>query len=108
MKPAIPDAVKLGLAHGASHHLVGEFKEGMAPSDDNDDDDNEEIPQMHFFSEANGGEMRMSYHGYPKGYAQIIESPDEFTVTPMQVRERKMQHNEFEKHLTDFSFFHFS
>ena len=81
MKPTTSDAAKLGLAHGASHHLVGEFKEGMQP----DDDDGTEIPQMHFFSEANGGEFRMSYHSYPKGYAQIIESPNEFIVTPMQV-----------------------
>lgn len=81
MKPTTPDAAELGLAHGASHHLVGEFKEGMQP----DDDDDQEIPQIQFFSEANGGEMRMSYHGYPGGYAQTIESPTEFIVTPMQV-----------------------
>ncbi|CAJ1924746.1 unnamed protein product [Cylindrotheca closterium] len=81
MKPTTPDAAKLGLAHGASHHLVGEFKEGMQP----DDDDDTEIPQIQFFSEANGGEFRMSYHSYPKGYAQTIESPNEFVVTPMQI-----------------------
>ena len=85
MKPTTPDAAKLGLAHGASHHLVAEFKEGMEPDED-EDEDGLEIPQIHFFSEANGGEMRMSYHGYPKGYAQVIESPNEFQVTPMQVR----------------------
>lgn len=83
-KETTADAAKLGLAHGASHHLVGEFKEGMAPVEDGDSN-GDEIPQMHWFSEANGGEMRMSYHGYPKGYAQIIESPDEFIVTPMQI-----------------------
>ena len=71
-KEMTADAAKLGLAHGASHHLVGV-----------DDSYGDEIPQMHFFSEANGGEMRMSYYEYPKGYAQIIESPDEFIVTPM-------------------------
>jgi len=55
-KEKTADAAKLELAHGASHHLVGEFKEGMAPVDDSYGD---EIPQMHFFSEANGGEMRL-------------------------------------------------
>jgi len=81
MKPTTPEVERLGLAHGASHHLVGEFKEGMQPNDDDD----EEIPLVHFFAEGNGGEMRTSYHGYPKGYAQIIESPNEFQVTPMQI-----------------------
>lgn len=37
------------------------------------------------FSEANGGEFRLSYHGYPKGYAQLIESPNSFQLTPMQI-----------------------
>eukprot|EP00980_Cylindrotheca_fusiformis_P031435 scaffold26366_cov117-Cylindrotheca_fusiformis.AAC.6 len=77
MKKAGEEAVKLGLNHGAAEHLVGELfgvKEG-----------DPEIPQLHFFSEGNGGEMRMSYHGYPKGYAQIIESPDQFDISPMQI-----------------------
>ena len=25
-----------------------------------------------FFSEANGGEFRQSFHGYPRNYAQLI------------------------------------
>jgi len=28
-----------------------------------------------FISEGNGGESRKSFHGYPHGYAQLIESP---------------------------------
>jgi hypothetical protein len=49
------------------------------------DEDAHDLPQAHFFSEGNGGEMRMSYHGYPKGYAQVLQSPDTFHVVPMQI-----------------------
>ncbi len=38
-----------------------------------------------FFSEGNGGEMRKSYHFYPKGYAQLLRKPHSFSVTPMQI-----------------------
>lgn len=41
---------------------------------------------LQFFSEGNGGESRKSYHGYPAGTAQLIDSPTEFVMTPMQVR----------------------
>ena len=27
---------------------------------------------------ANGGEFRQTFHGYPRGYAQLIESPQSF------------------------------
>jgi len=49
------------------------------------EDANNEIPLNVFFSEGNGGEFRLSYHGYPKGYAQLLESPDTFHVNPMQI-----------------------
>eukprot|EP00957_Ditylum_brightwellii_P155755 11858239-Ditylum_brightwellii.AAC.1 len=29
--------------------------------------------------------MRKSYHEYSSGYAQAIESPDTFHITPMQI-----------------------
>mmetsp|Transcript_93093 Transcript_93093/g.300923 ORF Transcript_93093/g.300923 Transcript_93093/m.300923 type:complete len:668 (+) Transcript_93093:475-2478(+) len=45
----------------------------------------EDIAVSQFFSEGNGGEMRLSYHGYPKGYAQLIDSPNEFHIMPMQI-----------------------
>ena len=35
----------------------------------------EGIPTSTYFSEGNGGEARKSYHGYPTGYAQLIQSP---------------------------------
>lgn len=34
---------------------------------------------------GNGGEYRKSFHGYAPGYAQIIESPSEIQITPMQI-----------------------
>ena len=40
------------------------------------------------FSEGNGGESRKSFHGYPKGYAQLIQSPDSWHITPMQIDTR--------------------
>ena len=34
---------------------------------------------------GNGGEYRKSFHGYPKGYAQLLQSPEVFSITPMQI-----------------------
>ena len=41
-----------------------------------------------FFSEANGGEFRQSFHGYPGNYAQLIKSPRFFNIQPMQIDTR--------------------
>jgi hypothetical protein len=41
-----------------------------------------------FFSEANGGEFRQSFHGYPSNYAQLIRSPRFFNIQPMQIDTR--------------------
>lgn len=41
-----------------------------------------------FFSEANGGEFRQSFHGYPRNYAQLIRSPRFFNIQPMQIDTR--------------------
>ena len=57
-------AIRLGLNHGAMEHWKPEI---LDPSDDS------EIPLTQFFSEGNGGEFRLSYHGYPKGYAQVLD-----------------------------------
>jgi len=48
----------------------------------------DDIPISQMFSEGNGGESRKSYHGYPKGYAQLIDSPDMWHITPMQIDTR--------------------
>mmetsp|Transcript_58745 Transcript_58745/g.128742 ORF Transcript_58745/g.128742 Transcript_58745/m.128742 type:complete len:880 (+) Transcript_58745:49-2688(+) len=46
------------------------------------------IPVSQFFSEGNGGESRKSFHGYPKGFAQLVDSPTSWTITPMQIDTR--------------------
>jgi len=46
------------------------------------------IPTNQMFSEGNGGESRRSFHGYPDGFAQLIESPQIWHITPMQIDTR--------------------
>lgn len=41
-----------------------------------------------YFSEGNGGEFRASFHGYPNGYAQLLNSPSFFNIQPMQIDTR--------------------
>lgn len=38
-----------------------------------------------YFGGANGGEYRKSFHGYPPGTAQLIDSPHSIVLTPMQI-----------------------
>lgn len=64
--------------HGASQPWVS-----VAVDDDPNPDSH--IPTSQFFSEGNGGEYRKSYHGYPEGYAQLIEFPRWFEIQPMQI-----------------------
>jgi len=72
---------KSGSRHGMGHEVDSHWE----PIVKGDEDGDSEIPLSHFFSEGNGGEFRGSYHGYPKGYAQVIESPNTFHVSPMQI-----------------------
>lgn len=44
------------------------------------------FPTNIVFKENPGGEFRKSYHGYPSGYAQLLHSPTQWLVEPMQVR----------------------
>ncbi|KAL1520060.1 hypothetical protein AB1Y20_023535 [Prymnesium parvum] len=46
------------------------------------------IPTKQMFSEGNGGESRKSFHGYPAGFAQLIDSPTHWHLTPMQLDTR--------------------
>lgn len=76
--------------HAGMFHHGGSTYWTDVPLEDNEDgngkdDDDVFIPYAHVFSEGNGGEFRKSYHGYPAGYAQLIESPDTFTIAPMQI-----------------------
>ena len=43
------------------------------------------FPVSIVYKENPGGEFRKSYHGYPSGYAQLIHSPTQWIVEPMQV-----------------------
>eukprot|EP00948_MAST-09A_sp_MAST-9A-sp1_P000688 g688.t1 len=43
------------------------------------------IPTHQAFGGANGGEYRKSFHGYAPGYVQVIDSPTQFQITPMQI-----------------------
>ena len=47
--------------------------------------DEGDIPTQQAFGAANGGEARGSFHGYAPGFAQIIQSPHTFQITPMQI-----------------------
>ena len=49
-------------------------------------------PTGQMFSEGNGGESRKSFHGYPKGQAQLIESPTGWHINPMQIDTRNRVH----------------
>lgn len=49
---------------------------------------NKELPTSQMFSEGNGGESRKSFHGYPDGFAQLIDSPNLWHITPMQIDTR--------------------
>ncbi|XP_071127367.1 uncharacterized protein [Mytilus edulis] len=46
------------------------------------------VPTSQTFSAGNGGESRKSFHGYPDGFAQLIDSPDTWHITPMQIDTR--------------------
>lgn len=35
--------------------------------------------------EGNGGEYRKSFHGFPRGTAQLVSSPASFIMQPMQI-----------------------
>jgi len=43
------------------------------------------FPTNIVFKENPGGEYRKSYHGYPSGYAQLLHSPTQWVVEPMQI-----------------------
>jgi len=48
-----------------------------------------DFPSSQYFSEGNGGESRKSFHGYPDGFAQLIHSPTQWHLTPMQIDTRR-------------------
>jgi len=46
------------------------------------------IPTSQQFSEGNGGEARKSFHGYPDGFAQLVDSPVNVSVFVMSIDTR--------------------
>ena len=46
---------------------------------------NHTFPTNIVFKENPGGEFRKSYHGYPSGFGQLIHSPTQWIVEPMQI-----------------------
>lgn len=64
------------------HDSAGEYWDVVAPNSAPGIDG--EIHSQ-FFSEGNGGEMRRSFHGYAKGYGQLIWSPSKWSIIPMQI-----------------------
>jgi hypothetical protein len=70
--PADPLAKNAGHLSGAYQGMPASVWLAEAPADPSP---NSTIPAIVDFDEANGGEWRKSFHGYPHGYAQLVESP---------------------------------
>jgi len=77
--PALPGDP---MAHGATSKWIAVDEPSAIKRADTS------IPTSQMFSEGNGGESRKSFHGYPSGYAQLIDSPTTWHLTPMQVDTR--------------------
>jgi len=43
------------------------------------------LPTSLLFGYSNGGEFRKTYHGLASPYAQVVESPNRISITPMQI-----------------------
>merc|ERR1719242_756223 len=73
------------MAHGAPHKWIAEDRPSARLRAD------PAVPTIQFFSEGNGGESRKSFHGYPDGYAQLVDSPETWHITPMQIDTRNRE-----------------
>lgn len=82
---------RMYMNHNSKEYWTAEMIE-------DEEEDSSDIPLSVFFSEGNGGEFRLSYHGYPKGYAQLVESPDTFNMNPMQIDTWNRKHSTSEFH----------
>ena len=51
------------------------------------------FPTNIVFKENPGGEYRKSYHGYPSGYGQLINSPNQWLFEPMQIDTHNRAYN---------------
>jgi hypothetical protein len=77
-----PDDPRIAELEARSGHGIPSHEEHWVVRDLAPDNP---IPTSMAFGGANGGEYRKSYHGYAPGYAQVIDSPERFQITPMQV-----------------------
>jgi len=72
-----------------NHHYYVYIKGDTGSVDDKNGQGEERftqtIPLVQLFSEGNGGEFRKSFHGYPKGFAQLVESPKECVIEAMVI-----------------------
>jgi len=84
----------LGISdHGMNNHGAPAWFQTVKREDVGDIAADSGIPTSQFYSEGNGGEFRKSYHGYPQGYAQLIESPTNFHIQPMQIDTKNRHYN---------------
>merc|ERR1712179_473640 len=81
------------LPFGMNNHGAPTFWMTLPREDIDDPRPETEIPTSQFISEGNGGEFRKSYHGYPLGMAQFIESPTTFHIQPMQIDTKNRHYN---------------
>jgi hypothetical protein len=82
-------------AESGKHHHPGAAAHWHAfrRADIDDPSPDSDIPVVQWFSEGNGGEFRKSFHGYPRGMAQLIESPETFQIEPMQIDTKNRFYN---------------
>ena len=77
-------ALGLDAHYGHGGHGLPDLTDGLwMPRDLGTSDGS--LPTHTSFGGANGGEYRKSFHGFAPGYAQVIDSPTEFQITPMQI-----------------------
>merc|ERR1712055_211464 len=81
------------MDRGMNNHGAPAFFHTFRREDIGDPNADSDVPTSQFFSEGNGGEFRKSFHGYPKGFAQFIESPTTFHIQPMQIDTKNRHYN---------------
>merc|ERR1712055_1287021 len=81
------------MDRGMNNHGAPAFFHTFRREDIGDPNADSDVPTSQFFSEGNGGEFRKSYHGYPLGMAQFIESPTTFHIQPMQIDTKNRHYN---------------
>lgn len=93
MKKVEGEEAEEAINTGMNNHGAPAFYHTFKREDIGDPNADSEIPTSQFFSEGNGGEYRKSFHGYPKGMAQFIESPTTFHIQPMQIDTKNRHYN---------------